>query len=100
MKRAVRRDRKNKSRARSISEYGHIIESGIQRMGCSNGIYKKKSKEIQVCSDFSTGLNASLKDYHYPLPSPEEVFNKLNGGKVFSKIDLNEAYLQIPVEEK
>ena len=40
-----------------------------------------------------------LKDYHYSLPSPEEVFNKLNRGKVFSKIDLSEAYLQIPVEE-
>ena len=69
-------------------------------MGCSNGLYKKKkSKEIRVCANFSTGLNAALKDYHYPLPSPEEVFNKLNGGKVFSKIDLSEAYLQIPVEE-
>ena len=30
---------------------------------------------------------------------PEEVFNKLKGGKVFSKIGLNEAFLQIPVEE-
>ena len=60
---------------------------------------RKKSKEIRVCVDFSTGLNAALKDYHYPLPSPEEVFNKLNGGKDFSKIDLSEAYLQIPVEE-
>ena len=67
-------------------------------MECSNGIYKKKSKEIQICIDFSTGLNAALKDYHYPL-SPEEVFNKLNGGKVFSKIDLSKAYPQIPVEE-
>ena len=45
------------------------------------------------------GLNAALKDYHFPLPSPKEVFNELNGGKVFSKIDLSEAYLQIPVEE-
>ena len=60
---------------------------------------RKKSKEIRVCADFSTGLNAALKDYHNPLPCPEEVFNKLNGGKVFSKIDLIEAYLQIPVEE-
>ena len=60
---------------------------------------RKKSKEIRVCADFSTGLNAAFKDYHYLLPSPEEVFNKLNGGKVFSKIDLSEAYLQIPVEE-
>ena len=35
---------------------------------------RKKSFEIWVCADFSTGLNAALKDYHYPLPSPEEFF--------------------------
>ena len=68
-------------------------------MGCSYGISKNKSKEIRVCADFSIGLNAALKDYPYPLPSQEEVFNKLDGGKVFSKIYLSEAYLQIPVEE-
>ena len=33
---------------------------------------RKKSKEIQIRADFSTGLNASLKDYHYPFPCPEE----------------------------
>ena len=59
---------------------------------------KKKSKEIRVCTDFSTGLNAALKDCHYPLPSPEDIFAKLNGGKFFSKIDLINAYLQILVE--
>ena len=56
---------------------------------------RNKSKEIWVCADFSTGLNAALKDYHYPLPNTEEVLNKINGGKVFSKIDLSETYLQI-----
>ena len=60
---------------------------------------RKKSKEIQVWADFSTALNAALKDYKYPLLSPEEVFNRLNRVKVFRKIDLIEAYLQIPVEE-
>ena len=60
---------------------------------------KKKSKEIRVCADFSTGLNAALKDCHYPLPSPEDIFAKLNGGKFFSKIDLSDTYLQISVEE-
>ena len=60
---------------------------------------RKKSKEIWVCADFSIGLKAALKDYHYPLSSPEEVFNKLNGGKIFLKIDLSEAFLLIPVEE-
>ena len=60
---------------------------------------RKKSKEIRVCAGFSTGLNAALKDYHYPLPGPEEVFDKSNGGKIFSKIVLSDAYPQIPIEE-
>lgn len=52
---------------------------------------KKKSKEIRVCADVSTGLNAALEDYHYSLPSPEEVFTKLNGDKDFSNVDLSNA---------
>ena len=44
---------------------------------------KKKSKKIRVCTDFSTGLNAALEDCHYPPPSPEDIFAKLNGGKNF-----------------
>ena len=60
---------------------------------------KKKSKEIHVCVDFSTWLNNALKDYHYPLPSPEEIFAKLSGGKIFSKTNFD-AYFQIPVNEE
>ena len=59
---------------------------------------RKKTKDIRVYADFYTGLNAAFKDYHYLLPSPEEVFNKSNGGKIFLKIDLSDAYLQIPEE--
>ena len=61
---------------------------------------KKKSKDIRVCRDFSTGLNAALKDCHYLLPSPEGIFTKLNGEEFFSKIDLSNAYLQILIEKE
>ena len=44
-------------------------------------------------------FNQVLKDHYYPLPSSEEIFNKLNGGKIFSKIDLSDAFLQIEMEE-
>ena len=59
-----------------------------------------KSNQIRICADFSTGLNDALQDHHYPLASPEEFFNKLNRGKIFSKIDLSDAYLQIEVDEE
>ena len=61
---------------------------------------KKKSNQIRICTDFSTGFNDALQDHHYPLPSSEEIFDKLNGGKLFSKIDLSNAYLQIEVDEE
>ena len=60
---------------------------------------KTKSKEIRVCADFSTGSNATLKDFYYPLSCPEDIFAKLSSGKFFSKIYLSDAYLQIPVKE-
>ena len=56
---------------------------------------KRKSKEICICTDFSTGLNAALKDFNYSLSCPA----KLNGENFFSKIYLSDAYLQILVEE-
>ena len=59
---------------------------------------RKKSNQVRVCANFSTGLNQALKDPHYP-PSLEEIFNEPNGGKIFSKIDLSDAYLQIEVKE-
>lgn len=93
------------SRKKIEEELERLVNTGIltpinySEWAAPTVYIRKKSKEIRVCADFSTGLNASLKDHHYPLPNPEEVFAKLNGGKIFSKIDLSEAYLQIPVED-
>ena len=53
-----------------------------------------------MCADFSTGLNDCLRDHTYPLPSPEDVFASLNGGKIFSKLNSSDAYLQVKVEEE
>jgi len=61
---------------------------------------KKKNRKIRVCADFSTGLNDCLKDHMYSLPSTKDIFSKLNGGRVFSKLDLSEAYLQVKISEE
>ena len=45
-------------------------------------------------------LNDCLETYNYPLTSPKNTFAKLSGDKVFSKLDLSEAYLQIPVDKE
>ncbi|CAH8498480.1 unnamed protein product [Schistosoma intercalatum] len=62
-------------------------------------VIKKANGTIRICADFSTGLNAALDVYQYPLPVPEDLFAKLNGGTCFAKIDFSDAYLQVEVDE-
>ncbi|XP_055590038.1 uncharacterized protein K02A2.6-like [Uranotaenia lowii] len=60
---------------------------------------KKPGGRIQICADYSTALNAALEPNNYPLPVPDDIFSKLNGCKFFSIIDLNDAYLQVEVDD-
>ena len=55
---------------------------------------RKPSGKVRLCGDFKVTLNPALTDV-YPFPLPEVLFQKLNGGHKFSKLDLAEAYLQI-----
>uniref|UniRef100_A0A914WQW0 RNA-directed DNA polymerase n=1 Tax=Plectus sambesii TaxID=2011161 RepID=A0A914WQW0_9BILA len=63
-------------------------------------IASKPDGKIRLCADFSTGLNALLDLHQYPLPRPNELYQKLNGGKIFSKIDFSDAYLQMELDEE
>uniref|UniRef100_A0A914HFX2 RNA-directed DNA polymerase n=1 Tax=Globodera rostochiensis TaxID=31243 RepID=A0A914HFX2_GLORO len=62
-------------------------------------VVKKASGSTRVCADFSTGLNNALRLHQHPLPIPEDIFATLNGGRVFSQIDLSDAYLQVELDE-
>uniref|UniRef100_A0A5S6QL65 RNA-directed DNA polymerase n=1 Tax=Trichuris muris TaxID=70415 RepID=A0A5S6QL65_TRIMR len=62
-------------------------------------VVKKANGSFRVCADFSTGLNNMLELHQYPLPTPEELFTVLNGGRLFSKLDFADAYLQVEVED-
>lgn len=61
-------------------------------------ILHKPSGKLRICGDFKATLNPQLVVDDYPLPKPDELFTKLAGGKFFSKIDLAEAYLQLPLD--
>ena len=61
---------------------------------------KKPDGKVRICGDFKVTVNPVLKNDVYPLPLPEELFHKLNGGTKFTKSDLADAYLQIRLDEK
>ena len=58
----------------------------------------KKDGKFRICGDYKVTVNQALSVEEYPLPTPEELFSTLSSGKIFSKLDLSQAYLQLPIE--
>ncbi|XP_065079965.1 uncharacterized protein K02A2.6-like, partial [Ochlerotatus camptorhynchus] len=56
---------------------------------------RKPNGTVRICADFSTGLNSVLEPNQYPLPLPEDIFAKMANCRIFSHIDLSDAYLQL-----
>lgn len=59
-------------------------------------IAKKKSGGIRVCVDLRSVNKAVIPD-KYPLPTAEELTAYFYGSTVFSKLDLRQGYLQVPL---
>lgn len=59
----------------------------------------KSSGKIRICGDYSLTVNKAMTTVQYPLPSIEDVLGKVSNAKVFSKIDLQNAFLQIPLDD-
>nr|CAD2171880.1 unnamed protein product [Meloidogyne enterolobii] len=59
---------------------------------------KKANGKIRVCIDYSTGLNEALELNKYPLPTPQEIWSEMHGNKIFSQLDLRDAYLQVELD--
>jgi len=51
-----------------------------------------------MCVDYRTLNKATVKN-RYPLPRIDDLFDRLSGAKVFSKVDLRSEYYQIRIAE-
>ena len=59
----------------------------------------KKDGHVRICGDFKVTVNSALQVDQYPLPKPEDLFATLVGGQKFTKLDLKQAYQQMPLME-
>lgn len=60
----------------------------------------KKDGIFRICGDYKVTMNQALAVDQYPLPKPDDLFATLAGGKVFTKLDLSQANLQLCLDEK
>ena len=59
-------------------------------------VVPKGSDKIRLCVDF-TKLNESVKRENFPLPTTDQLLAQLDGATVFTKLDCNKGFHQIPL---
>ena len=62
-------------------------------------VVPKSSGRVRICTDL-TELNRSVMREKHPLPSVEHTLGQLAGAKIFSKLDANAGFWQIPLSEE
>ena len=62
-------------------------------------IVEKTNGKLRICLD-PRELNKYLKREHFQLPTWEEIASRLAGAKYFSKLDANQGYWQITLDEE
>lgn len=60
-------------------------------------VVPKSSGKIRLCVDF-TKLNEAVKRENFPLPSTDQLLAQLGGATVFTKLDCNQGFHQIPLD--
>ena len=62
-------------------------------------VVPKKEGAIRICVDLKPLNENVLREVH-PLPKVDEILAQLSGAKVFSKLDANSGFRQIPLTKK
>lgn len=60
----------------------------------------KNDGTLRICGHYKVTVNPELLIHRHPLPRIEHLIANLQGEVFFSKIDLKEAYAQVPVSEE
>lgn len=58
---------------------------------------EKKDGGLRLCVDF-LGLNTVCVEHLYPLPLIKDLLTMLSTGRVFTKLDLREAYYRVRIK--
>ena len=73
-----------------------IIRRSASPWGSPLLFVSKKDGTIRLCVDYRSLNEVTIKN-KYPLPKIEDLFDQLNGARVFSRIDLRSGYYQLKI---
>ena len=75
-----------------------FIRPSTSPWGTSVLVAKKKGKTLRLCIDYMQLNRVTIKN-RYPLARIDDLFDRLRGARVYSKIDLRTGYHQLRIRE-
>ena len=83
-----------------LVERGVLVEQTTPTKWASQmAVPRKSNGNIQICID-PQPLNTALMREHYKLPTLDDVLPKLKNAKIFSKLDIKEAYWHLRLDSQ
>ena len=87
-----------------LKDLGFIRQSKQSQYASATVVVRKKDEEgnytdFRQCGDYRP-INMETTLDRYPLPGIEDIFNKMGGATIFSKLDLRSGYHQMPLREE
>lgn len=83
-----------------LTKLGTITPCNYSDWGTPLVAVSKKNDQIRLCGDYKVTLNKYLIPDRHPIPKIEDIFSKLRGGTLYSRIDLKEAYTQMELDDE
>ncbi|CAN4087027.1 unnamed protein product [Withania somnifera] len=90
--------REPKVRLRDLLDKG-FIRSSVSPWGVPVLFLKNKDGTLRMCIDYRQLNKVTMKN-KYPLPRIDDLFDRLRGAAVFSKIDLRSGYHRLRIRAK
>ncbi|XP_052206818.1 uncharacterized protein LOC127811150 [Diospyros lotus] len=90
--------RELKSQLQDLLDKG-FIQLSMSPWGAPILFVKKKDGSLRMCIDYRQLNKVTIKN-KYPLPRIDELFDQLQGARVFSKIDLRSGYYQLRIKKE
>ncbi|XP_053967882.1 uncharacterized protein LOC128869366 [Anastrepha ludens] len=60
----------------------------------------EKDGSIRICGDYQSTLNKAIKPHCHQIPAVSTLLASIEGGSIYAKIDLAQAYQQLVVDER
>lgn len=61
-------------------------------------VVKKPNGDLRLCGDYKVTLNPHLEDSVSTTPGVDDIFAQIGKAKIFTRLDLKDAYLQLPLD--